>query len=331
MRDDVIIEMLRLFKSASGREISGEELASRFGISRAAVWKRIQKLEELGYVFHAKPNLGYRLVSVPDLLHPVEILSELDTSWFCKRYVYYDQIDSTNTEAMKLAMNDAPEGTVVVAEAQTAGRGRLGRSWMSLPKKGLYFSFVLRPEIDPRQAAQLTLLSALVLRGTLQKLYSLPIMVKWPNDLVIGERKLAGILAESHMEPQRLRFVVIGIGINVFYNEKDFVGEFRYPPTSLSIELGSDVIIRRQDILCGFSREFEKSYELFLSSGWEPWMNRLREASMLLGRFLTVNTGIEEVSGTAVDFSHGGGIILRTPSGELREIWIGDVERVNWG
>jgi BirA family biotin operon repressor/biotin-[acetyl-CoA-carboxylase] ligase len=142
--------------------------------------------------------------------------------------------------------------------------------------------------------------------------------------------KLAGILAESHMEPQRLRFVVIGIGVNVFYNQEDFVGEFRYPPTSLRIELGSEAVMRRQDILCQFGKEFEKSYEIFLRSGWAPWTERLRESSILLGRFLTINTGAEQICGTAVDFSPTGGIILKTTSGQFKEIWVGDVERVSW-
>ncbi|MEJ5301239.1 MAG: biotin--[acetyl-CoA-carboxylase] ligase [Thermodesulforhabdaceae bacterium] len=331
MSDQSLIEILRIFKSSPDKELSGEELALRFGITRTAVWKKIQKLEELGYVFEKKPKQGYQLISVPDLLHPVEILSELKTSWFAKRYFYYREIDSTNTEAMKLAMEEGPEGIAVVAESQTAGRGRLGRSWVSQPKKGLYFSFVLRPSIEPREASQLTLLTALALVETLQSLYKIPAMVKWPNDIVVEGKKIAGILAEAHMEPQKLKFVVVGVGVNVFYSQEDFVGNFRYTPTSISIELkNSPAFIRRQDILVSFGKTFEEFYETFLISGWQPWIEKLRKASMLLGKFVTINTGREKISGTAVDFSTTGGLILKLPSGGVQEIWIGDVEQVTW-
>lgn len=331
MVDSSLIDMIRLFKTASNREISGSELASRYGITRAAVWKKIQKLEEIGYVFEGKPKHGYRLISVPDLLHPVEVYSELKTSWFGKKYVYYEVIDSTNTAAMKLAMDDEPEGTLVLAESQTAGRGRLGRNWMSLAGKGLYFSFLLRPDTEPKNASQLTLLTAIALMEVLQELYSVPVMIKWPNDIVVGGKKLAGVLAESHMEPQRLRFVVIGVGLNVFYKKEDFtVGEFRYPPTSLLIELQRKDAIRRQHILCNFGSKFEKYYEKFLISGWEPWIEKLREVSVLTGRSVTIDTGKGKISGAVLDISPSGGIILKTSSGELEEIWIGDVEQVAW-
>lgn len=325
-----LAEILSIFKSAPNQEISGEELASKFGVTRVAVWKKIQKLEELGYVFESRPKYGYRLISIPDLLHPVEIHSQLRTSWFGKQYVYYEVVDSTNTAAIRLAMNGAPEGTVVVSESQTAGRGRLGRSWMSLPRKGLYFSFVLRPPIEPRSASQLTLLTSLVLLDVLRELYSIPVMLKWPNDIVVGEKKLCGILAESHIEPQLLKFVVVGIGVNVFYKEEEFVGEFRYPPTSLLIELKNESLIRRQDILCNFGEKFEAYYEKFLTSGWQPWAERLKEVSILLGRSVVINTGREKVTGIVVDFSPSGGVILETPQGEFKEIWIGDVENVTW-
>ncbi|MCX7822701.1 MAG: biotin--[acetyl-CoA-carboxylase] ligase [Syntrophobacterales bacterium] len=325
-----LLEILRLFKSALPGGISGSELASRFGVTRVAIWKKIKKLQEIGYLFEGRPKQGYRLVSTPDLLHPIEIYSELETSWFGRKYIYHEEVDSTNTVATKLAMDGAPHGTLVVAESQTAGRGRLGRSWMSLPRKGLYFSFILRPPLEPRSAFQLTLLTALALLETLRGLYGFPVMLKWPNDIVLGEKKLAGILAESHMEPQRLKFVVIGVGVNVFHRKEDFTGEFRYSPTSILIELQDRIPIRRQDILCSFGKRFEEYYERFLVIGWQPWIEKLKEVSFLLGRFVTINTGQEKISGIAIDFSTSGGIILETSSKGLREIWIGDIEQVAW-
>jgi len=331
MNERYLVEIIRILKSSPDREISGEELASRFGITRTGLWKKIRKFEEIGYVFDKKPKYGYRLALVPDLLHPVEILSELKTSWFGKHYFYYEEIDSTNIEAMKLALQENPEGTVVVAESQSAGRGRLGRKWLSPPKKGLYFSFILRPPIGPREAPQLTLLTALALVYTLRELYQIPAMIKWPNDLVVEGKKIAGILAEAHMEPQKLRFVIIGVGINVFHGQDDFIGEFRYPPTSLFIELhNSNITIRRQEILANFGKTFEKFYEKFLTSGWQPWIEKLRETSILLGKFVTINTGHDKISGVATDFSPTGGLILQIPSGGFQEIWIGDVEQVTW-
>ncbi len=326
MVDETLLEIVRYFKVKQA--VSGTELAKHLGITRTAVWKKIQKLESLGYLFDTKTKVGYKLIEVLDILHPVEILTSLKTKWFGRPYFYYEEISSTNDKVMALASEGFPEGTLVIAESQTKGRGRLGRNWISLPKKGLYFSFLLRPPVEARLIPQLTLISALTMIESLEALYGVDARLKWPNDIVINGKKLAGILAEAQVEPQRVKFVVIGIGLNVFYQPEDFIGEFRYLPTSLSIELATEDI-RRQDIVTTFGEHFESNYSAYLKDGFLPWLERLREKSMILNKKVVVTTGNETISGEAIDFSEEGGIIIRSPSGINKTIWVGDVEKVS--
>ncbi len=328
-KEKILIEILNLFRTSFHKYISGTELSNRFRVSRTIISRHVKSLEELGYKFEKRTSLGYRLIHIPDTLHPVEIFSLLETKYMGRNYFYYEKLASTNDEAISLAVKGAPEGSCVVANAQTKGRGRLNRSWLSIPGKGLYISILLRPSIPPKNVPQITLIAAFALIDTIKELYNIEAKLKWPNDVVMEGRKLAGILSESHVEPQKVRFVVVGVGINVLHNKEDFIGSFRYPPTSVAIELGSFNQIRRQDILCKFLLIFEKHYEDYLNNGWSHWLDRMHKDSILLGKEVDVNTGSGRISGQAVGFSEEGGLIVETPSGESHTILIGDVSKVN--
>ncbi len=327
-RDEVLIKILKFFRSAPGGVLSGTELSKHLGFSRTVVSRYIRFLEELDYGFEKKTGFGYKLAHVPDTVHHIEVLSLLKTGRIGLNYYYFKELPSTNDKAMELAISGEPEGTCIVADSQTKGRGRLSRGWLSKSGKGIYLSMILRPDIPPRNVHHLTLLAALSLIDTLRELYSLECKLKWPNDVVVDGKKLAGILSESHIEPQKTRFVVLGLGINVHYEKEDFIGEFRYEPTSLAIELGSHRNFKRQEILIAFLSIFEKYYDRYLKLGWGVWAQKLREESMLLGKEVVVDTGERHIQGVVIDFSDDGGMVLKGRDGQHFTIWIGDVVSV---
>lgn len=327
-----LAKILRVLRSGDpGTSISGTYLAEQFGISRVMVSKYIRFLEKLGYVFDKRTGLGYTLIKEPDILHPVEIVSRLETRLIGRKYHYLVEADSTNDIAVALAIEGTSDGTCIVAESQRQGRGRLGRVWLSTPGKGIYMSLVLRPDIPPKDVSQLTLLAAMVLATTLRNLYGFDAKVKWPNDVVINGKKVAGILSESQIEPQRVRFIIIGIGVNVHHRKEDFLGPFRYLPTSVALEIESrvrDAAPKRQELFCEFLKNFEYAYNSYLTQGWESWQKTLNELSMVLGKYITVDTGKEMVAGIASKLSPDGGLIVRTPEGQIRTILVGDVVHI---
>jgi len=210
MQDQII-----RFLKRSTSYLSGEEISRHLNISRSAIWKYMQELRQEGYDIVAVPHLGYRIVSSPDKLFPREIQHELKTKVIGKKIHYYDTIPSSMDVAFRLGVEGAPEGTVVCSESQTKGRGRLGRQWVSPKGKGIYMSIILRPQLTPTEVAQLTLLSAVAVCEAVVKYTGVESMIKWPNDLLVRKKKFAGILTEISAEMDRVRFVVIGIGMNV--------------------------------------------------------------------------------------------------------------------
>jgi len=225
-------QLLLYLKERKGDWVSGEALSNKIAVSRSAVWKHICKLREEGYVIESSPKKGYLLRKAPDLLFPNEIREGLDTKVFGKRdIVYFTETDSTNTRAKDLAARGAPEGTLVISERQTKGRGRKGRSWFSPSQGGIYTSLILRPSISPSEAPKITLLSAVVVAETLRSLTGLSAIIKWPNDILINGKKIAGILTEMSTEMDAIDYIVVGLGLNV--NTPDFPDDIREKATSI--------------------------------------------------------------------------------------------------
>jgi BirA family transcriptional regulator, biotin operon repressor / biotin---[acetyl-CoA-carboxylase] ligase len=318
--------VLQFLKDKKGAYVSGAMLASELGLSRTGIWKQIQSLRSQGYEILSHPKDGYSLVEEPDAPLPEEILANLETSWMARSYHYLLQIGSTNDYAMQLALNGAPHGTLVVAEEQTKGRGRLKRQWVSPPNCGLYMSILLTDPLPTREASHATSVAALALAKVLRERYHLEALIKWPNDILIGHSKVAGILTEMQSDQDFTRFLVIGIGINVNHGQEDLAGPFRYPATSIAMELGST--IKRQHLLLQFLHQFETEYERFTNEGFSALLPEIEQVSGILGRHVTIRCGDAENSGKALRFTSEGALILQSDDGSEETIWVGDVTQV---
>jgi len=319
--DDEILQLLRESPSAF---LSGEEISHRLKVSRTAVWKRINHLRNLGYEVEASTRSGYRLIQSPDLLTPLEIKPILKTNWVGKKIHHFHSLDSTNSKAYQLALNGAEEGEVVIAESQEKGRGRLGRHWFSPPFLNLYLSVILRPKISPHQAPLITLMAAVATADAIQKFSGLFPLIKWPNDILLRDRKVAGLLNEIHSEMDRIHFVILGIGANLNMDEKMFPKEIRAAATSLKIEMGRPIL--RKVFLQFLLLELERWYTIFLREGSTVLLKAWRDRAHIKGRRVKVTSFGEAIVGTAIDVDSDGALILETTNGKRKRIVAGDVE-----
>ncbi len=298
---------------------SGEEISHRLGISRQGLWKHIQELKESGYDIAAVPHLGYQLVSSPDRLFASEVLSRLNTKFIGKKIYYFDSVSSTMDTAGSLAMKNAPEGTVVIAEAQTKGRGRLGREWLSPKYKGIYLSLILRPEVLPNQASIFTLLSAVGISEAVKEIADLDAQIKWPNDILLHNKKVGGILTELNAEMDQVRFLIIGIGLNVNNDKKSL------PANAISLKEAKKEEISRVELLKEILRRIESNLLLFQAKGTEPVLEKWRRHSLTLNRRVKVSCHKEHIEGEAIDIDSDGALLVRRDSGITSRVMAGDV------
>ncbi len=243
--------------------VSGARIAKEIGVSRSTVWRWVTRLRELGVRVKGQQRTGYFLEQVPDILTPDMLRQRLKGCLFGKRIYHFFKTDSTNRVALELGHAGEPEGAVVLAEEQTAGRGRAGRAWHSERAAGIYVTLLLRPRLAPVQAPLLTMMAGLSAHAAIQAQTGLTLELKWPNDLLINGKKLGGILTEMHAEPGQVRFVIVGIGLNV--NQEKFTGELGAIATSLRVETGKPQ--SRLELLVRLLREFENDYNQFLREG----------------------------------------------------------------
>ena len=321
MMDDEILKLLRESPSAF---LSGEEISRRLKVSRTAVWKRMKRLRTLGYEIEASTRSGYRLIRSPDLLTPSEIKPILKTKWIGKTIHHFHTLDSTNSKAYQLALDGAEEGEVVVAESQEKGRGRLGRQWFSPPFLNLYLSVILRPKIPPHQASLITLMAAIATADAIQKFSGFLPLIKWPNDILLRNRKVAGLLNEINSEMDRIHFVILGIGINLNMDEKMFSKEIRTVATSLKREMRQT--ISRKAFLQSLLQELEKWYTIFMKQGSAFILKAWRDRAHLKGRRVKVTSFGETLGGIAVDVDSDGALILETADGKRKRVVAGDIE-----
>lgn len=301
---------------------SGQAMADSLGITRAAIWKAIENLRADGYEFESVKAKGYRLKGVPDLLGEREIRPGLKTGILGKKIIRLSEVDSTNTYAAKLAVDGEPEGTVVIAEHQTAGRGRLGRRWVSPPGMNIYASIILRPKVPPRDAPLVTFAAAVALARAVRGLYKLDAGIKWPNDLLINGRKAAGILTEMSAEPELVRHIILGVGMDVNMPREAFPKEIRDTSTSIMLELGGKV--NRAELLRRFLEELEKYYLMMVDGKREEILDGWRSLSLTLGRMVKVTGMSGEKVGFARDIDPEGGLILEA-DGRAETVTSGDV------
>lgn len=315
-------QILKLLRCHDKDFLSGEELSGKLSVSRTAVWKQIQSLKNEGYDIEAHPRLGYALRGVPDRMLANEIKDKLQTAVFGTKIHYFSEIGSTNNEAKSLAAKGEPEGTVVIAERQSTGRGRLARGWFSPPGKGIWFSLILRPPFLPCHAPQCTLLAAVAVTRAIRRMTNLPCGIKWPNDILLAGKKLVGILTEMSAEMDRINYVVIGIGLNVNFETDDFPPELHPIASSLQIAAGHPV--PRVDLLCVILQEMEQLYYEALQDGFGGVLAKWRELSVTLGQAVDVCAPDEQYSGIAADIDHEGALLVDTDQGRQRVI-AGDV------
>ena len=301
--------------------VSGEDLSRELGVSRSAVWKNINSLRENGYPIESVTNRGYRLSAEPDVLNETEVLNGLRTKTIGRSIAAFREIDSTNEEAKRRAQQGAPHGSVFVAERQLGGKGRLGRVWVSPPKTGLWFTILLRPEEAPSQVAGITLLTGLAVCRAIHGATGCGAMIKWPNDIVIGGRKVCGILTEMSAEIDRVHYAVVGIGINV--NNEDFPPELSVKATSLRMETGKPV--SRVHLLQRILEEFESPYDAYIEKGGPFFLEDYKKRCVTLGRTVGAIRGREQIAGTAVDITPDGELVVRLKNGELLQINSGEV------
>jgi BirA family biotin operon repressor/biotin-[acetyl-CoA-carboxylase] ligase len=318
--DAKILSALR--DSSAG--VSGAELAEQLGISRAAVWARIEELRQVGYDIAAGPHSGYRLVGVPDALHADDLLSRLGKTRIVGRDIQvFERTTSTNDVIEKLARDGVKEGAVVFAESQTKGRGRLGRKWISPERKGLWFSILLRPDLRPQEATQLTVASATALRRAIQNVTGLSPEIKWPNDILIGGKKVAGILTELSAELDRVRHVILGVGVDVNLGAGEFPPELRKLATSLKIESGR--AFSRPELAATILRELDFDYARICAGKFTAVADEWEAHCTTIGRDVTVQIGGRKLRGRAESLDDDGALLLRTEHGRLEPITGGDV------
>ena len=299
--------------------VSGDLLSQRLGMSRQALWKYIQEFKEAGYDIVAVPHLGYRLVSSPDRLFPFEVSRDLNTGFVGKKIYYFDSLASTMNVAMKLGAEAAPEGTLVLSESQTKGKGRLGREWFSPKYKGIYLSLILKPKISPTEASIFTILAGVSISEAIKETTGLDTHIKWPNDLLVGHKKLGGILTELNAEMDEVNFVVIGAGLNVNNDKKSL------PEGATSLREHKKEPINRVSLLQEILRKIESNYLLFQKKGPHPIVEKWREYNITLGKRIKVHFHKEHIEGEAVDIDIDGGLLVRRDSGVTDKVMSGDV------
>jgi BirA family transcriptional regulator, biotin operon repressor / biotin---[acetyl-CoA-carboxylase] ligase len=315
-------ELVLSFLAEAGDEfISGEAISDKLGLTRAAVWKHVEALRAHGYRIDAMPARGYRLTEVPDRLTPLELRPLLNTHDLGQVLHWHEEIGSTNDRARELAEEGAGHGEVVIAEAQSAGRGRRGRPWSSPPRRNLYFSVVLRPDLPPARAPELTLVASVAICEALRQA-GVEAGIKWPNDLQASGRKIAGILTELAAEADRVSWVVVGVGVNVNARAEDFPPEVRADATSVLLERGQPA--PRALLAAACFTSLEEWVDRHAEEGFGPVAAAWRRRSVTLGREVVVRVEGQEIVGTAEDIDETGALLVRGRAG-LERILTGDV------
>jgi BirA family biotin operon repressor/biotin-[acetyl-CoA-carboxylase] ligase len=313
-------KILDIFYKNTGDFVSGEDISQKLDVSRASVWKHINKLREDGYDIEAVPHLGYRITSAPDKLFGYEIDRDLKTKTFGKNNIYhYESVDSTNDKAYELAEKAEPEGTIVVAESQARGKGRIGRKWVSPKGGGIYMSLVLRPDVETDEIPTITLIAAISAAKAINRICSLSVRVKWPNDIIINGKKAGGILTEIKAQPDKVDFLVLGIGLNVNTPH----GKLPHAGTSLMEECAQNV--SRTELVKYFLENFEKDYTKFKKEGFVSLRDECKAASSVLGNRVKVSEHHKIYEGRAVDIDEKGALILKMDDGSKKRVFSGDV------
>ena len=314
-------EILDYFRKADGNFVSGQQISKDLHVSRTAIWKHINVLKERGYIFESSTRKGYRLIYAPNLLTPLEIDSALHTETFGRHVVYLESTQSTNEEAKKIAREGAEEGTIVVAEEQITGHGRLARGFYSPFAKGIWFSLILRPKFFPMEASKCTLLAAVGVCRGIRRMGLADAGIKWPNDILVHGKKLVGILTLMSASMEKIDYIIMGIAINTGIKKNEFPEDFREGATSF---LNEGINVSRKDLLAAILGELEKEYSIAQNEGFDKVLDDWRALSVTLGQEVRVIFGDDSYTGKAVDIDRDGCLLVNTGS-EVKRVIAGDV------
>lgn len=318
-------KILQRFLTANGEPISGQQLADELHVSRTAIWKHMQALQQDGYTFDTVKKKGYRLIAKSNKLDEMQIATHLATARYGHKIYHYDEVDSTQLVAHELIRNGAADGTVVIAETQTAGRGRMQRPWDSAQGQGVWMTTIVRPNILPHQAPQFTLVTAVALVHAMSDVcYNFKPSIKWPNDILINGKKCAGILTEMVAEADRIQALLIGTGINVNQQQADFPEELHSIATSMAIEEGEK--IDRAVFVAKYLGYLEQFGDIYVKEGFGPIKKLWEEASSTIGKHVRATTLREVIEGEAVGITETGVLEIRTANGEIKSVYSADIE-----
>lgn len=325
-KESAELSIIRLLKEAGAGSVSGGDLSRMLGISRTAVWKHVKALRKAGYAITAKPAKGYSLerVSGSEPFNAIEITSGLKTAFIGKKIFFYPELDSTNSAAMRLGRDGVAEGSAIIADKQTAGKGRIGRKWESPPGVNLYTSIILRPDIAPYDAQKLTLVMAVAVACAIAECCSVRPAVKWPNDILIGAKKVAGILMEMDAEADHVNFIVAGVGLNINMPSADLPKPVRQIAVSLKEACGTEV--SRVEAARMLYSNVEKWYNKFRKHGFAPILAQWKSFFAAEGKRVIVKGFNRTVDGICVGIDDSGALLVRTPSGKVERIISGDVD-----
>ncbi|MDQ1145278.1 BirA family biotin operon repressor/biotin-[acetyl-CoA-carboxylase] ligase [Bacillus sp. SORGH_AS 510] len=324
VQSEIRKELLDAFTNAGEDFLSGQQLAELIGCSRTAVWKHIEELRKEGFELEAVRKKGYRIIKTPEKITADEIRLGLTTEFIGRNIHYEESVESTQKIAHRLAADDLPEGTVIIAEEQKAGKGRMNRKWHSPKYTGVWMSLILRPNIPLTKAPQLTLLTAVAVVQAIEEMTGLNPEIKWPNDILLNGKKITGILTELQAEADRIHSIIIGIGINVNQKMEDFPEDLRETASSLFIQEGE--IVSRAGLIRSFFKHFEKLYLLYLDQGFFPIKVLWESYAVSIGRILRARTLTTTIEGRALGITDEGVLKLEDETGIVHHIYSADIE-----
>ena len=320
-----LVKVLSFFQTHDSEYLSGEDLSDVLKISRVAVWKHIKKIQSLGYNIESKQKLGYRLINETEKLLPWEITKDLKTKTIGKRVYYFEEIDSTQNFAQQIALDEKENGTIVIAEKQTAGKGRLDRKWTS-PKGGIWFSLIVHPKFDVSTSTLIPIAGAVALARSIKSILNIDVTVKWPNDITLNRKKVAGMLVDASFQANNIDYLILGIGINFDIDSKKLEKRLAKSPNFYGVEslrkkddstppksLLKEFLIRFEKILTQLNKG-EKSKIV------KEWMKMAEKP----GKNITVNTSNGKISGISKGIDNDGALKLKTSYG-IEKIFVGDV------
>lgn len=317
-------KLIEILSKHQGQYVSGQKLSEALNISRSAIWKHMKNLAQAGYQIDAKSRVGYRIISGPNQLNEYTLKWGLKTSWLGKTLIHKPTTISTQSDAHQLARNNAKHGTIIIADQQTGGVGRRKRPWHSAEEKGIWMSMILRPDLLPYQAPQLTLLTATVLADVIQRLTDLKPKIKWPNDILINHKKAAGILTEMQAEQDEIDYVIIGIGLNINQQRNDLPTDLQEIATSIAIETNQEwsLVLFVQEIL----QTFEDQYHKYVTNGFDKIKDQWERYGYKIGEKVWIKQTDQYEQATFLGIAEDGALLIENTPGDIHKVYSAEID-----